>query len=122
MILSLLSFVAVIIATYHVYKTAKSYNRNAVLWAVIALVVGIGFQFVIPLFIGIILGIVWIVIGIPIEGLQSAFETWAILLQLICIALSFVGLWLILRQVSKIPEDEPAVSRPPPPPTFGENL
>ncbi len=58
--LTILGFVAVIVATFHIYKTARDTNRNAVVWALATLAVGFGFQLVVPLLIGIAAGILMV--------------------------------------------------------------
>jgi hypothetical protein len=49
--LSILGFIAVFIATYFIYKTAKDTGRNAVGWAFLTFAVGSGIQIILPLLI-----------------------------------------------------------------------
>ena len=56
--LSLLGFIAVIIATVYAYRTAKDYNRNAVAWAAAVFGVGFAIQLVIPFLFGIIYAVI----------------------------------------------------------------
>ncbi len=117
----LLCLIAVIVATYLVAKTAKDTGRNAVLWGLMTLGVGLGFQLVIPMLIGIILGVVLILTGTPVDQIEGALSSGELsIIGILCLFLSFIGIWLIMKQVSKIPEDgKPIlVSPPPPPPTF----
>lgn len=116
--LTILGLVAVIAATVHVYKTAKDTNRNAVVWALVTLAVGLGFQLVIPLLIGIVIGVVMLASGKNETEIQAAILPAATIIGLVCLVLSFVGIWLIARQVSKIPEGGAPFPAPPAPPTF----
>jgi len=118
--LSILALVAMIVAAYQVYKTASGNGHSGVLWAGIALAVGIGFQLVIPILIGLVLGVIYISTGTPVEELQNKINGPAMVIGIITIALSFFGVWLVYRHVSKIPDDA-AVDHVPPPPTFDGN-
>ena len=116
--LSILGIVVIIVATYQVYKAARDTGRNAVVWALITFAVGFGFQIVIPIIAGIILAVALIASGTPESGLQEAISTPGILIGLVCLFLSFLAVWLILRQVSKIPEEKSFVAPPTPPTNF----
>jgi uncharacterized membrane protein len=116
--LSIIGLVIVIVATYHVYKTARDYGRNAVLWATVTFCVGFGLQFIVPFVVGLILAIVWIAQGMSVNdpaAMQDRMLAPATIIGLVCLVLSVVAMWLILKKVSQVP-DEPAVNAPPPPP------
>ncbi len=115
--LSILGFIAVFIAAYFVYKTAKDTGRNAVGWALLTLAVGIGIQIMLPILIGFVIGMAMMISGSSVADIQESIEPAAIIISLVCLALSFVGIWLIMRRVSVLPEDESFVA-PPQPPTF----
>lgn len=113
--LTILGLIAVVAMTVQVYKTARDTNRNAVVWALMTLAVGLGFQLVVPLLIGIVIGVVMMASGSSQAEIQTAILPAAAIVGIVCLVLSFAGMWLIARQVSKIPED----AAPPAPPTFG---
>lgn len=115
--LSILSFIGVLFAAYFIYKTAKDTGRNAVGWALLTLAVGIGIQIVLPILIGIIITFVMMLLGNSIAEVQEFVQIVAVIISIICLILSFVGIGLIIRHISKIPEDGSFVS-PPPPPAF----
>ncbi len=115
--LSILGLVAVFIATYYVYKTAKDTERNAVGWAVLTFAVGFGFQMVFPVIIGLILTIALTISGSSLTEIQAPVQTTTIIISIVGLVLSIVGIWLIMRHVLKIPESETFTS-PPLPPNF----
>jgi len=117
--ISILGLIAVFIATYYIYKTAKDTNRNAVGWALLTLAIGFGLQIVFPAIILIIIAAGMMASGnllTNVEQLPWSMET---IIALMGLAASFAGIWLIMRRVSTIPEDESFVS-PPQPPSFDE--
>ena len=118
--LGVIALVAVMIAAYFAYKTANDNGRSGPLWALATIGVGFGFQIAIPLFIGIILGVVYVSTGTPVDQLQERIGGVASIIGMVMLFLSFIGVWLILRHVAKLPEDVP-IEKLPPPPTFGPN-
>ncbi len=70
--LSIFGLVAVFIATYYVYKTAKDTERNAVSWAFLTFAVGFGIQIILPLLIGIVITIVMSASGSSIAEIQNS--------------------------------------------------
>ena len=116
MILSLLAFIVVVVATFFVFKTAGDMNRNRFLWSAINLAVGLGFQFVIPLIVLVLLVVVMRVSGTARDKLEEGISGPAFFIYLAGILLSFIGMFLVLRHVAKLPEDDPVVIAPPPPP------
>ncbi|HSK70183.1 MAG TPA: hypothetical protein VK892_00705 [Pyrinomonadaceae bacterium] len=116
--LSILGFIIIIVAAIHVYRTAKQYDRNAIGWTLITIGVGFGIQLILPLFLGIIIGIVMIASGSSIEEMQGSLNVPAFIIGLICLALSIAAVLLILRYVSKIPDEPPFTPPPSPPETF----
>ena len=61
--LSILGLIAIFIAAYYIYKTAKDTNRNAVGWAFLTVVTGIGLQIVLPAFIVLVIAIAMTISG-----------------------------------------------------------
>ncbi len=115
--LSILGIVAVIIATYQVYKTARDTERNAVGWALLTFAVGFGIQIILPMMIGFAIALVMTASGNSVMEIQESIQGIAIIIGIAGLLLSFLGIWLIMRHVSKIPESSFAAP-PPPPPTF----
>lgn len=113
--LSILGFIAVIIAAYYVYKTAGDTGRNAALWAAITFAVGFGVQIIIPILIGFGISLAMAASGNSISEIQRSIESVSIIIALICLVLSFAGIGLIMRHIVKIPEEASSI---PPPPNF----
>lgn len=116
--LSILGIVVIIVATYQVYKAARDTGRNAVVWALITFAAGFGIQIVVPIIAVMILAVALMASGTSEAGLQEAASTPATIIGLVCLFLSFFAVWLILRQVSKIPEEKSFVAPPTPPTNF----
>lgn len=121
MLVQILGLVVVIVATYHVFKNARDNGRNAAGWAFATIGVGIGLQFILPIILGIIIAVIWMATGTRADELQAAIQTPAIILNFVCLGLSFVGVFLILRHVLKLPDEPDGDVSPPPPPTFDRN-
>lgn len=119
--LSIVGIVAIVIFTIQVYKAAVATGRNGPMWAVASLVVGIGVQFVIPVLIGLGFGIYLAASGASMENLESTYVGLFSIIGIGGIILSMVGMWLIMRHVSNVPDEDPgAQAPPPPPPTFNQ--
>jgi uncharacterized membrane protein len=115
--LTILGLVGVVVATYFVYKTAKDTGRNAAVWGLLTFAVGFGIQIIVPLLIGVIIGIIKVSSGSTVEEIQRDIQSPAIIIGIVCLVLSFAGIALIIRHVSKIPEEK-SVIMPPSPPDF----
>lgn len=111
--------IAIVVFTIQVFKTAQGTERNAPLWAALTAGIGITFQFIIPIILGIVLAVYYLATGSSPETLQSDIQGWSIVIGVACIILSIVGMVLVSKHVSKV-IDVPvgAVNAPPPPPTF----
>ena len=118
MILQLLGFVAIIVFTIFVGRTAKENGRNAILWSITCVVVGLALQFVIPIVVVIVITIVLIAAGTRPDQVEAALGWWAFGLSALFITLSLIGMFLILRHVAQLPEDPESGDAPPSPPTF----
>ena len=116
--LTIVGFVAIVVFTYQVYKTAASTARNPVIWSVVTAMIGIGFQFILPLLIGIVLAIYYVATGTPTERLQDEISGIALIIGLISLVISIVGMAQIMKHVSKVKDDDPVLMAPPPPPNF----
>ncbi len=121
MVPGILGLAVIVIVTYHVFKTARENGRNAALWAVAAVGIGFFFQWVMPIVVGIIIAVILIATGTPANGVQEKLGWWAFFINVFFVGLSFVALFMLLKFVSRIP-DEIEVAPPPPPPTFDGNF
>ena len=118
-LLTLLGIIAIIVFSLQVYRTAADTGRSPVIWTALAACVGFAFQFVLPFFIGIAIGIYSIVSGTPPGDAFNIFGL-GFIIEIGCLVLSVIGMVYVSNQVAKIPDDPPisAVSPPPPPPQF----
>ncbi len=121
MILQLLGFIAIIVFTVFIGKTAKENGRNAVLWAAACIGIGLGTQFVVPFLIVIVITIVLVATGTRPDQVEAAIGWWAFGISALCITLSLIGMFLVLRHVAQLLEDQDGGDAPPPPPTFKQN-
>jgi hypothetical protein len=112
--INILGFAVLIIVTIFAYKTAKDYERNAIGWALLTFAVGFGIQIILPILIFVVIAIVMIASGSSLARAQQDIPD--ITITMICLVLSVVSGFLILRHLSKIPEDK-AFDTPPAPPT-----
>lgn len=117
--LSILGFIAIFIATYYIYKTAKDTNRNAIGWALLTFAVGFGLQIVLPSIILIAIVVAMTISGKRLTNVDELPWSADIIISLFGLAASFVGIWLIMRRVSTISDEE--VFNAPPPPNLDEN-
>jgi chromate transport protein ChrA len=117
--LSILGFIAVFIATYYVYKTAKDTNRNAAGWALLTLAIEFGSQIIFPAIVVIIIATAMAISGKPLNNIDQLPWSVGTIIGLSGLVVSFVGIWLIMRRVSILPDDVNYAPAPPSPPTFG---
>ena len=115
--LSILSLIAVFIAAYFVYKSAKDTNRNAVGWSLLTVAVGIGLQIILPIILVMVIAVIMAVSGKPIRDADDLPFGTAMIATILGWAASIFGIWLIIRRVSLIPDEE-SFNAPPAPPTF----
>lgn len=122
-VLTILGLAAVIVFAIQVYKTAVSTERNAVGWTVLTVLTGLGFQFVIPFIVGVAIGIYLVVTGTPAIDLEYSLFGIITVINILSIVLSIVGMSMIMKIVSRIPDDVSSnAPPPPPPPTFDQNI
>lgn len=117
--INLLGFAALIVITVFAYKTAKDYERNAIGWALLTFGIGFVIQIILPVLIFVLIAVVMIAGGS--SPAQAQQEIPDITITMICLVLSLLAGFLILRYLSKIPEDEPFVAPPAPPADFDQN-
>lgn len=102
-----------IFITIYVYKQAKENGRNPILWSIINIAVIFGTQILIGLAIGI-----GIALGIGFLGWsEDTFEKWTLLINLGAVVASLGASYLVVRYVTRVP-DEQFNQAPPPPPRF----
>jgi len=116
--LGLAAFAAIFIFTYQAYKAANEYGRNAPLWAGLMFCVGFGLQVVFPLLVGIIVGLVLAMGGASAAEIQTVLNGYGLVLTLLFVVSSIVGMYLILRYLGTVPEDDIDNTTPPPPSDF----
>jgi uncharacterized membrane protein len=117
--LSILSLITVFIATYYTYKNASDTNRNAGRWALLTFAVGFGFQIIVPGIILFIIAFAMTPSGKPLTMSKQFPWSIDIIISLLGLLASFIGIWLIMRHVSTIPDEE-VFNAPPVPPNFDE--
>jgi len=115
--ISILGLVAIIVIAIQVYKSASSTDRNPVGWTALALMIGIGIQFVLPVMIGLGYGI-YLAATDSLADLQNTNFGWMSVIGVASIVLSIVGMWLVAKHVSKVKDDVESEPVPPPPPSF----
>lgn len=116
--LSILGLIAVFIAAYFVYTSARDTGRNAVGWSLLTVAVGIGVQIILPMVIVFIIAAIMMISGKPLRDVDELPFGTTIIVSIFGWAASIFGIWLILRRVSLIPDEE-TFAAPPAPPTFG---
>lgn len=118
-IFTLIGIIAIVVCSIQVYKTASDTGRSSSLWTIITVGIGIFFQFLLPVILGIIIGIVMLIRGTPPNEMTFNVFGLVFIIEVGCLVLSIVGMFSVLRRVSTYPEEtESAVPAPPPPPTF----
>lgn len=118
--LGIIGLIYVIVAPFFVYRNAKQNGHNAIFWTLLAVAVGVGLQLIIPLLIGIVLGVVWVIQGYSAEEIQQSMQTPSLIFGVIALVLSVVGVQLIMRRVNTVRDIEPAYPQPPQPPNFNQ--
>lgn len=116
--LTLLGLVAIVVCAIQVYKAAVDTSRNAGIWTLLTIGVGIFFQFILPFVFGILLGVYYLMSGVPRE--RIAIDSFGLLfiLEILCLVLSVVGMFMVMKHVSKLKDEVPGAAMPPPPPQF----
>lgn len=118
--LILLGLIMIGLFAFFVMRTASDNGYSALLWTPLCVVIGIVCQFGLPICVGIVIAIVFLIRGIPISKMNEAISfTTDLTISIIALGLSVVGMWLVLRHVAKIP-DEVYPDEIPPPPTFDQ--
>ena len=116
--IGIVALIAIVVFTIQVYKTANGTGRNGALWALLTAAVGVAFQLVIPFIAGIVLAISYLTMGSTPETIESDITGPATIIGILGIFISVVGMVLISKHVSKVPDDPPMTAAPPPPPQF----
>jgi ABC-type methionine transport system permease subunit len=103
-----------IVAVILGYQKAKATGRNPWLWAFIAALTFIGTQFVVAIFLGLVLGII---LGVT-ERPEEDFKMADFAIRALAVILSLVATWLLLRYLDNPPVEETSALPPPPPEKF----
>lgn len=114
--LSVIGFILLIVITVLAYKTAKDYERNAILWAVITFFAGVSVQIILPGFIVFIIALVATAGGSSPQQIQDSIPI--VTISIICIVLSVVVGFLIVRHLANISEEKLSDMPPAPPSDF----
>ncbi len=115
--LSILGLIAVFIAAYFIYSSARDTERNAFGWSLLTVAVGIGMQIILPGIIFVVIAAIMAILGKPIRDVDDLPFGTTMIVSILGLAASIVGIWLIMRRVSTIPDEE-NFAAPPSPPTF----
>jgi uncharacterized membrane protein len=119
MILQLLGVVALIVFTVFVSRTARENRRSGVGWGLACAGLGLGLQTVIPFALIVVIAIVMTVAGTPADGVQTVLGDWSFAMAFIFIVFSVIAMFLVLRHVAQLPDDDEVDQQEvPPPPTF----
>ncbi len=102
-----------IISAILAYRKAKDAGRNGLLWALIAAATFIGTQFVVALFLGIVVGLV---IGFTNQP-EPNWGNVDIIITIVAVILSFGTTWGVLKYLDRVPPEH-TYTPPPPPDSF----
>jgi MFS family permease len=124
MLFFLLGTVATFVAAYFTFRTANENGRSGIVWGFISLLVGFGLQIVAPFVLGVLLVVIMLFTGTPQSQIQSKIDGPANIIFYVFWLLGFVGLFLVIKFVSRLPETDESDIREivPPPPTFNNDL
>jgi len=117
--INILGLAFLIVFTIFAYKTAKDYERNAVGWALLTFGTGFVIQIILPVVLVFVLAIVMTINGSSPAQVNEDIPYFTITIA--GLVLSFISGLLILRYLSKIPEEKPYVAPPAPPTDFNQN-
>lgn len=101
----MIGFIAIIVCIVFAFKTARDYGRNPFLWAFIIFCVGFGFQLVLPLVIGIVLGAIWMIGGTSPNEIQSKIEGPSFIIGIGTTILSIIAMLFILKFLGRVRDD-----------------
>ena len=121
MILQLLGIVTIVVFTIFVFRTAIENGRNGAGWGAACLFAGLFLQWVLPILVVIAVALLMILGGTRPENVENELGWWSFGITFGGLALSLVGMFLILRKVVQLPDDEEPFIEPPSPPTFDSN-
>jgi hypothetical protein len=115
-LITLLGIVVIVAFAILVFRTAADTGRSPLPWALLTAGVGLALQFVLPILIGIVIGVYHIVSGKPLDELAVSLFGLGFVIDISCLILSIVGMMSVSKQVLKIPDDPQVPFAPPPPP------
>ena len=91
----------VIVAPLFVYLRAKKNGHKPVYWALITLTIGVAFQFILPVIIGIILAVALVKMGNSPNSVQPTIQSYSLIIGISGSILNAIGVLLVLRRVNK---------------------
>ena len=115
MLLLLFGIAVTVIAAIFVNKTARENGRKAGLWTLLTVGLGIGLQIVAPFLIAVVLVLIFVMSGTrDAAALAQKTDTPTFYINIVCLILSLIAMFLVLRHVAKLLDDID-VNVPPPP-------
>lgn len=114
--IDIIGFVLLIVFAVFAYKTAKEYERNPFVWALISFAVGFCIQIILPASILAVFTVAAMMGGSTTEqiGNKIPFAT----ISITFIFLSIISGFLIVRHLAKMPEEKEIDAPPVPPSDF----
>ena len=113
---TILGFVAIVVFTFFSYKTAVEYRRSK-LWALAVFLTGFFIQFFVPILTGVLIAVIMLLAGSSPEQITDLFGI-SIVVDLVCLVLSVIAMFLILRHIARFHDTDGDISEPPPPDEF----
>lgn len=118
--LSIIGLIVIIIIAVFTFRTAKENGRKAGIWMTLVVVVGIVIQIVIPIIVAIVAVTYKAMTGSPQAELINYDPLWLTYFSIFCILAGVAVNIIILRYVSRLPDDD-NYNSPPSPDKFNLN-
>jgi hypothetical protein len=115
--ITILWLVVVGIITYFVYKSAAEYGRNAVVWALIVVILAFAILILLPFAAVVVITVFMLIRGKSVQQVNEYVATISFYLAVLPAILSCIIPGFILKFVAKMPEEKEII-QPPQPPTF----
>lgn len=91
-----------VVAPLFIYLTAKKNGHKPIYWALITLTVGIVFQFILPIIVGIILAVALVKMGNSPNSVQPTIQSYSLIIGISGSILNAIGVLLVFRRVNKV--------------------
>jgi len=115
MLLQLFGLAAIVVFSVFVARTAKENGRNRLAWTAACVATGLGLQWIVPIFVVTAVAITLVATGTTPDQTREALDGWALLITIVFLILSVIGMFLILRKVAVLPDEDASLDEPPPP-------